>query len=694
MIEQNITKAITPLINNNWDKTNKDILNKLKYILLDSIYFKCLNKISSTYCESLLNSIITSFEYKKYSKNHILLNYNEPVTKYYFIFKGKLNIYKVSMEKANRNLSLISQDEHKEYEKEEIFQYFYTYTKKYLKHINPENIFINNYKNIYNIEKDEIEETKNKRAKKYESFFKNIANNSLELDYSLNEGKIFGEDFLYNNMPYSNCVLECGTDCILGELNKEEYDKIYKKFNKVERSFSTVFLVNLKIFNSSNNFFSKLQQCLIRRYYSKNEIIFNQGEKFRAFYLIRNGKINLSLKINKTVNCQLEPEIIMGNLIKERFTINKSYITKGKYTEKVDYNLIMLQNGEFIGDIEYKEKNDKYLYTAQCAEDSFIFEIDIELFEHFIINNSNIKDSLKGFHEKIKEKKKLLQERIYSIRNNNSAIKKCDYILSKNKFTKNILQGHPLKEERKNNSLSYKNKNINDVNIKVSKSNKKINNNENFYLSMISPFLKRHSSASKSKKLNTIKFNNDFFSNRNNKKLFLNPYSIYKLKDTNSKTQNKVSKINISHRLLTEINEAQSTNRSLNKNINLLTEQNNKEKKRIIFLFPEKINSIPSMIDKPKRKKSKLLLNSKYNTTERENEKLYDFMDINLIISRNNKQNNKNKNIPIIMKTTKETNIFKERYNKDKIKKINSYYYISPKNKNKNKNHLITFFND
>ena len=383
----------------------------------------------------------------------------------------------------------------------------------------------------------------------------------------------------------------------------------------------------------------------------------------------------------------------MGNLIKERFTSNKSYITKGKYSEKVDYNLITLENGEFIGDIEYKEKKDKYLYTAQCTEDCFIFEIDIELFEYFIVNNNNIKDSLKGFYEKIKEKKILLQERIYSIRNNNSAIKKSDYILSKNKFTKNILQGHPLKEEKKNNSLSYKNNNILDENIKVSKKNRTNNDNENFYLSMISPFLKRHSSASKSKKLNTIKFNNDFFIKRNSKKIFSNVNTIYKLKDiSNSKSQNTVSKVNISHRLLTEINEAQSTNRSQNKNINLLTEQNNKEKRKINFLLQEKTDSIPSFKDNIKRKKNSLhLFNSKYTTTEKENEKLYDFMDVNLIFSRNDK--NKKQNIPIIIKTTKETDIFKQRYNKDKIKKINSYFYKPPKDKNKNKLHLFPLFN-
>ena len=118
---------------------------------------------------------------------------------------------------------------------------------------------------------------------------------------------------------------------------------------------------------------------------------------------------------------------------------------------KIDYNLITLQSGEFTGDIEYLEKSKTYLYTAQCTEDSILFEIDTELFEHFIVNNNNIKDSLKGFYSKIEEKMDILQERIYSIRTNNSAIKKSDYILSKNKFTKNILQGYPLKEDKKVN---------------------------------------------------------------------------------------------------------------------------------------------------------------------------------------------------------------------------------------------------
>ena len=670
MFELNIKNTIVPLINNNWDKSNKDILNKLKEILLDSIYFKCYNKISSTYCEQIVHDIIPTLEYKSYSKNEILLNYNEPVNKYYFIFKGKLNVYKVNMEKAENNLVLISHENH--YDKEEVLQYFNTYLKKYLKSINTENIFINNFKSIYNIE-EEIEETKNKRARRFEKLYKNIINNSKEFNYCLNEGKIFGEEFLYNNMPLSNCILECGSDCVIGELKREDYEKIYKKFNKFERSFTTVFLINMKLFDSANYFFSKLQQCLIKRYFSKNEIIFNQGDKFHAFYLIRNGKINLSLKIQKTVNCFLEPDLIMGNLKKERFTSNKTYITRGKYSENIDYNLITLQSGEFIGEIEYYEKNNKYLYTAQSTEDCILYEFDIDLFEHFIVNNYNVNNNLKGFYKKIKEKMILLQERIYSIKMNNSAIKKTDYILSKNKFTRNILLGHPIKEEKKvNTKLSNDNINTN------SNRNKKINKNENFYLNMISPFLKRYSSASKKKKFSKIKFNDIFFNDKSKKKIYLNKNIVYKLKDISS-----VEKSNISNRLLTEMNEAQSTNRTQNNNIKIIIDRNNSEIKNNNYLLSLKSLKTSNIINNNNntfrtKKSSKYFINSKYIKSVSENEKLYDFMDANLIFSRNDKNRNI---IPKILKCTKESEIYKQRYDKETILKINNYYFKSPKSK-------------
>ena len=52
-------------------------------------------------------------------------------------------------------------------------------------------------------------------------------------------------------------------------------------------------------------------------------------------------------------------------------------------------------------------------------------------------------------------------------------------------------------------------------------------------------------------------------------------------------------------------------------------------------------------------------------------------MDVNLIFSKNDKINN----IPKILKTTKESDMYKQFYEKERIKKINTYYYQSPKKK-------------
>jgi CRP-like cAMP-binding protein len=288
-----------------------------------------------------------------------------------------------------------------------------------------------------------------KEIKELETFFRVIINNNKLYDFSLEDGKMFGEEYLFNYIKYSNCIIECETECIIGELDKEDYEKIFRKVNVIERSNVTGFIVNLKIFNSSNFFLPKLQRCLIKRYFAKNEIIFNQNDPFRAFYVIRKGKINLSLKISKKVNCDLEPEIIMGNKKNKRFTSSSAFVVKGEYLESNEYNLVTVEEGEFIGEVEYYKKKDKYMYTAQCVEDCLLFKFDLYLFEHLIKENKKINSNLKGFIEKIKEKMDLLQDRIYTTKTSSSAIKKSDYVLSKNKFTQNLLQNNPLKEEKK-----------------------------------------------------------------------------------------------------------------------------------------------------------------------------------------------------------------------------------------------------
>ena len=135
-----------------------------------------------------------------------------------------------------------------------------------------------------------------------------------------------------------------------------------------------------------------------------------------------------------------------------------------------------------------------------------------------------------------------------------------------------------------------------------------------------------------------------------------------------------ITKVSLSNKILTDINEAQSSYRSLNKSkIKNLIERNNNN-----FKFDMKTDNVSNIFEELKKKKiPKMIFN--FNKTERESEKLYNFMDADLIFS----NSNINQNISKIIKTTKETNIFKQRYNKVRNNKFNRYYFKSPKDKTK-----------
>jgi CRP-like cAMP-binding protein len=356
MYDVNVKKFIEPLVlpENHLNKKDINTLENIKNTLKDCIYFKCFEKIFPNHKEYIFMRLLTAFKYKKYKPHDILLNYNDIVNKLYFVILGKINIYKISLSKIKLILESLCKKHKNQDQGKEILEYFNTYTKRYLNALSEKNIFLKKH-NTSGLSHNNIIQSF-KEIKELETFFRVIINNNKLYDFSLEDGKMFGEEYLFNYIKYSNCIIECETECIIGELDKEDYEKIFRKVNVIERSNVTGFIVNLKIFNSSNFFLPKLQRCLIKRYFAKNEIIFNQNDPFRAFYVIRKGKINLSLKISKKVNCDLEPEIIMGNKKNKRFTSSSAFVVKGEYLESNEYNLVTVEEGEFIGEVEYYKK--------------------------------------------------------------------------------------------------------------------------------------------------------------------------------------------------------------------------------------------------------------------------------------------------------------------------------------------------
>ena len=698
MYDINVKNFIEPLTGKYLNKKDKKIVENLKITLKDYLYFKCLSKLYPNYIDYIFILVITSLNYKKYKPHDILLNYNDLVDKVYFIINGKVNIYKISIPEIEIILASICK-KHKDVDKgKQILEYFSTYTKKYLNAISEKNIFLNKNKKRRISFANLLSNKKKAKILELESFYRVVINNNKILDFSFEEGKVFGEEYIYNDIKYSNCILECDSDCIIGELDRDDYEKIFKRVNIMERSKITAFLVNLKIFNSSNFFLPKLQRCLIKRNFAKNEIIIKQDDPFRTFYIIRQGKVDISLKIQKKVNCKLEPEIIVGNQKNKRFTSNNAFIIKGEYLEKNEYNLMTFQDGEFIGEIEYYKKLDKYLYTAKCVEDCIVFEIDLFLFEHLIKNNKSINMNLKGFFEKIKEKMEMLQERIFTSKQNNSAIKKSDYVLSKNKFTRNFLQNNPLKE----NEIKKR------LNTSLNKKYKKIRESEDFYINVLSPFLKRNCSANRNKYFKKIEYNSEFFNSKNNSKEEKNFHSNStsrtrnKSKERNITSANLDSKLSKSKFLLDNNNiynklfsskEKNFKNNYIGEKLNNKSKIRNKTQKNYIlnnyinFNKKLKINSntkniIFNNINKRNlnTKIKKLYISNNYINTNNI-DKSFDFMDPNLDCTGNDRI----KNIPIILRETKNSRRYQNIYSKEKIKKINSFYFESPKNTRFNK---------
>ena len=698
MYEVNVKKYIEPLINKAWDKKDRGIIERLRITLKDRLYFRCFGKLFPNHKEYVFMSLISSFKYKKYKPNEIILNYNDKMTSMYYVVQGKLNVYRMSSTKIKMLISNLL-NKNKTIDKwREILDYFNDFAKRYIRHINDKNIYSNNKKEIKNPLQNVFGKNKENQIEELEHFFKTIISHNKALCYCLEEGKVFGEEYLYKDINYSNYILESDSDSIVAELSKEDYEKIFRRVNIIERSNIVAFLVNLRIFNSSRFFLPKMQRCLIKRYYAKNEIIFRQNDKFRTFFIIRKGKVNLSIRIQKKVNCSLEPEIIMGNQKNQRFTSNKAFVIKGNYLENNDYNIMAVQEGEFLGDIEYYKKIDHYVYTAQCEVDCILFEMDLFLFENLIKNNNSINMNLKGFFEKINEKIELYQDRLYSMKTNNSVIKKSDYILSKNKFTKNLLQNHPIKEEKENNRRKYL----------QSDKYKKMNKSDYFYFGVISPFLKRNASARRDKKMNQIKINDEFFITRNKSKedLLFSSQSTSRTKERNTTTPNKLninptilkSRImmynNLSNKNYMKINLSKINN-SKNNNINLLADKYGFNIKKNLIL-KDYFNS-NKKVDNPI--KTNFLLDDNHTEenlikidenepSKKTNDNIkinkskifmhktsFDFLDSNLDF----KGNEKIKNIPIILKETKKSKIYKEIYKLENINKIKTFYFNSPR---------------
>ena len=124
--------------------------------------------------------------------------------------------------------------------------------------------------------------------------------------FSLRPGDFFGEDLIFSNEPRENTIIAV-EDTMTITMTKEVLDRLLSESERIkslidkqyiERKLSAD-LRRISIFtHMSDNRFSEILNKVELLTIPKGTIVFNEGDEGDAFYLIRNGKVNVTSNVN------------------------------------------------------------------------------------------------------------------------------------------------------------------------------------------------------------------------------------------------------------------------------------------------------------------------------------------------------------------------------------------------------------
>ena len=430
MDEIEIKKFIKPFIGKTIPKNDRLASQYLFCILEKFQFFKIIKKSYYNFWRIIYDNIIHHIIFEELPPNQIIFRYGEEISGMYIILEGNVNIYN-HKKKIDKRLSLIKNN------------------KDIINNIKENSIYRNSV--IYN--------------NSYENKKINISNNidiynekNLYFSHQLFKGDTIGDDILKFEKRYIKYTSITSSECVLGFLSKENFEKIFSKAFSVQRNFMAGFILSLNYFDESF-FRKKLEDRLYKKFYEKDSYIFIQNSPYKTFYIIFKGTVNISLKLKKTVKCLVDSDFLIGNGAKtERFTTSRNYELKGNYNENKIYNLVNYSQGEIIGGIELIQNIPEYQYTAKCLTEVEVIEFNLKNFHYM----DNLKQC-KRFNQKIKEQINFFESRIQNINNN---LKKVCYLSKQNKYMKTFIENHLIKEGKKSKFLQNL---INDSKVKLYK---------------------------------------------------------------------------------------------------------------------------------------------------------------------------------------------------------------------------------
>lgn len=118
-------------------------------------------------------------------------------------------------------------------------------------------------------------------------------------------GEAFGQVALMHDKPHSESIL-CTSNCHFATLSKNKFDIILKRIEQKTKGGWKNFFKSHPIFDDLTLVsLQKLFYLIELKIYNRNQTIFKAGDEVKGFYLIYNGEISLSTKVESKIKEQL-----------------------------------------------------------------------------------------------------------------------------------------------------------------------------------------------------------------------------------------------------------------------------------------------------------------------------------------------------------------------------------------------------